>query len=133
MELQKELTLITSLELPATFVFDYPTIAEMSTFILESLPAEKSQASKSQASQLAAERPDIARVLNPLVVMDTAGRKEYVESQVKSELTTCHEPPSMFCCICRLLKSTSGSKKPLNWHNPGQWQYKETFVLLNGL
>lgn len=37
-EVQKELSSKTGLELPATFVFDYPSISEMLGFIVKALP-----------------------------------------------------------------------------------------------
>ncbi len=40
MEVQKELSSKTGLELPATFVFDYPSIAEMQGFIIKALPQQ---------------------------------------------------------------------------------------------
>ena len=41
MELQKELVKQTELELSSTFVFDYPSIAEMHAFLLANLPLPK--------------------------------------------------------------------------------------------
>ena len=39
MELRKELSTLTALELPATLVFDYPSVAEMTTALAAMLPA----------------------------------------------------------------------------------------------
>ena len=39
-EVQKELSSKTGLELPATFMFDYPSISEMQSFILSALPMQ---------------------------------------------------------------------------------------------
>ena len=38
--MQKELSSKTGLELPATFVFDYPSISEMLGFIIKALPQQ---------------------------------------------------------------------------------------------
>ena len=77
-ELQKELVLTTNMELPSTFVFDYPTIAEMSAFIAAGLPAEVPMPSEK------VENPAIAIAQDPLSVLDSTGRREYVEGQVRS-------------------------------------------------
>lgn len=39
MELRKELSILTSLELPATLIFDHPSVAEMTTALTAMLPA----------------------------------------------------------------------------------------------
>ena len=83
-ELQKELTLTTKLELPSTFVFDYPTIAEMTTFILASMPAKEAKASSGLMPLEAAVTPKIATAQSALILMDDAGRKQIVENQVPS-------------------------------------------------
>ena len=91
MELQKELTLTANLLLPATLIFDYPTIAEMSDFISASLPVEEPESSRSLTLQQAAEGSPMTTVQDPLITMTTAERKEYVESQVRSKSTFRHE------------------------------------------
>lgn len=88
-ELQKEVARVTSLELPATFVFDYPSMAEMCAFIHSSLPAdpevppelaspavrEQSPAPAPVALQTATDQPE-------WMSLDTGTRQEYVEGQV---------------------------------------------------
>ncbi len=39
MELRKELSVLTSLELPATLIFDYPSVSEMAAALTAMLPA----------------------------------------------------------------------------------------------
>ena len=48
-ELRKELSLLTALELPATLVFDYPSVAEMTAALAAMLPAAPKQAAQAQA------------------------------------------------------------------------------------
>lgn len=83
-ELQKELALTTNLELPSTLVFDYPTIAEMNTFILASMPAEEAKSPSVLMPLEAAVTPKIATAQSALILMDNAGRKQIVENQVPS-------------------------------------------------
>ena len=58
-ELRKELSTLTALELPATLVFDYPSVAEMTAALAAMLPAagvttatlHQGQAAQAQAAQ----------------------------------------------------------------------------------
>ena len=51
-ELRKELSTLTALVLPATLVFDYPSVAEMTTALAAMLPAVPKQAAQAQAAQI---------------------------------------------------------------------------------
>ena len=89
MELQKELTQQTSLELPATFVFDYPSIGEMCGFISSALPPPQSASTappaltseQPQARESAAASP--SAVGQPVwMSMTQHERRQHVDSQV---------------------------------------------------
>ena len=59
-ELRKELSTLTALELPATLVFDYPSVAEMTAALAAMLPAAPRQAAQAQAAQVLKGQPQRA-------------------------------------------------------------------------
>ncbi len=59
-ELRKELSTLTALELPATLVFDYPSVAEMTAALAAMLPAVLEQATQAQAAQVLTGQPQRA-------------------------------------------------------------------------
>ena len=59
-ELRKELSTLTVLELPATLVFDYPSVAEMTSALAAMLPAIPKQEAQAQPAQLFKGQPQRA-------------------------------------------------------------------------
>ena len=59
-ELCKELSTLTALELPATLVFDYPSVAEMTAALAAMLPAVPKQAAQAQPAQMLMGQPQRA-------------------------------------------------------------------------
>lgn len=53
MELRKELSILTSLELPATLIFDYPSVAELTAALTALLPAAAPASAAQQPKQAA--------------------------------------------------------------------------------
>ncbi len=53
MELRKELSVLTSLELPATLIFDYPSVSEMAAALTAMLPAAAPASAAQQRIQAA--------------------------------------------------------------------------------
>lgn len=82
-ELQKELAAMTQLELPATFVFDYPTTAEICGHIVSAMPLEKAPVSSTQTG---ISESNVEAEASALETMDEQRRKLYVESQVSFNL-----------------------------------------------
>lgn len=61
-ELRRELAAISGLDLPATLVFDYPTIESMAEFITSQLPSPAPQALASSARSALSARPSPAQL-----------------------------------------------------------------------
>lgn len=94
-ELQKELSQQTGAELPATFVFDYPSVGEMCGFILGVLPpampdkSEPEPASHADRAQSSAESSMLNKAAAAEVDgvpmwmhMDQASRRQFMQQQV---------------------------------------------------
>ena len=93
-ELQKELASTTGFELTSTFVFDYPTMAEMVSFILQSIPpeletnpAEAARLSETSGGSGFARDPTGVAAQSSLLMMDNAARRQHIDSQVSQRLS----------------------------------------------
>lgn len=60
-ELRKELSIATSLDLPATLIFDYPSVAEMTAALVAMLPAASQRPAVAKPKQAAAAKVDGTR------------------------------------------------------------------------
>ena len=101
MELRKELSILTSLDLPATLIFDYPSIAEMTSALTAMLPAATPvpTAAAKPTSKAAAPRVDDAK-RTPALHMAAASGKG-MASYWLSQVELCS---SLFRCLsCEIL------------------------------
>ena len=136
-ELRKDLSILTSLDLPATLIFDYPSIAEMTSALNAMLPTATPAptAAAKPASKAPAPRVEDAKRTPNLRMAAASGKAmaSYWLSQVNfcSSLSSClscefHHMKilSRFCCLIGLIAGNAHWSATI-YDRIGNWAYMQ--------